>query len=58
VTLKIDLDGRADHWIVIDDENAYHVSPPEADIYFQSNQSSVTIVAELSDFFGFDGGSR
>jgi hypothetical protein len=27
VTLEIDLDGRADHGIVIDDENACHVSP-------------------------------
>jgi hypothetical protein len=29
VTLEIDLDGRADHGIVIDDENACHVSPRE-----------------------------
>src|SRR5215213_3832135 len=31
VTLEIDLDGRTDLGIVIDDENACHVSPPEAD---------------------------
>jgi hypothetical protein len=27
VTLEIDIDGRTDHGIVIDDENASHVSP-------------------------------
>ena len=35
VPLKIELDGRADHGIVVDNENAGHLSPLETGIYFQ-----------------------
>src|SRR6185436_19581102 len=52
VTLKIDLDGRADHWIVIDDKNASHVSPRKQITYLQSNYSSVAIIMGLSGFSG------
>jgi hypothetical protein len=32
VSLKIDLDGHADHWIVVDDENTLHAGPPRLKI--------------------------
>ena len=56
LALEIDLDGRADHGIVIDDENACHVSPRKRITYFQSNHSSVAIMMGLSGFFGLTGG--
>ena len=57
VTLKIDLDGRADQGIVIDDKNACHVSPRKQITYFQSNHSSVATIMGLSVFW-LDGRRR
>jgi hypothetical protein len=35
VPFEIDLDGHADHWIVVDNENACHAGPPSLDMWFR-----------------------
>ncbi len=35
VPLKIDLNGHADHWVAIDDENTWHAGPPRLSIWFR-----------------------
>jgi hypothetical protein len=35
VSLKINLDGHADHWIVVNDKNAWHAGSPRLNILFR-----------------------
>jgi hypothetical protein len=35
VSLQIDLNGHADHWIVVDDKNPWHVAPPRLNVLFR-----------------------
>jgi hypothetical protein len=50
VSLEIDLNGHADHWVVIDDENSWHIGHPRLNILFRQFDDPRIVMHAIPQF--------